>query len=419
MDYDFKFGDEDFKEDVVEDTAAGSPVSLQQELLQNAVDDLYNAYAEAGETPSVGRDTKNFELDRGGKLRLKTHPDIDIINKRTGKPLALSTIYSKSGGGKVIREGLGFTDWKPKQALPAETVAALQTTDRKLGEAAAKVESVPLQDLGQTATDTRSEIKALEKEIMTILTDNARKQTEATQAMETTLITAEYNLREIQGLDKALQTIRGELVNNLAKLSELDEHIAMEERKLRESESLDESTRRRITERLRNLQDERTARLEAASASRQSFRSQINRIRETIHRILNEDTTLAERIRTLFREQGITLVSIITAIGMAISTLVVALTGGVTPTPTPTPPKPDGGGLKDWIKKHLKSLGRILSNLAIKAMGVLPGIIGSIVSWILNTLAKTAAWAAEHLWAVAVAGGSFFLLATYEFLTGP
>ena len=49
-------------------------------------------------------------------------------------------------------------------------------------------------------------------------------------------------------------------------------------------------------------------------------------------------TTLAERIRTLFREQGITIASILTAIGMAISTLVLALTGGGGGTPPSPPP---------------------------------------------------------------------------------
>ena len=44
-------------------------------------------------------------------------------------------------------------------------------------------------------------------------------------------------LRELQGLDKALQTIQGELTNNLAKLTELDDHIALEKRKLDEADS--------------------------------------------------------------------------------------------------------------------------------------------------------------------------------------
>ena len=44
--------------------------------------------------------------------------------------------------------------------------------------------------------------------------------------------------------------------------------------------------------------------------------------KETIAKVLDKDTSLGEKIRTLFREQGITIASILTAIGMAIGVLV-------------------------------------------------------------------------------------------------
>ena len=222
--------------------------------------------------------------------------------------------------------------------------------------------------------------------------------------------------REFLGISRALETIRGEHTNNLAKLTELDEHIALEERKLEEAP--DETTKNLIAERLRNLQDERAARLEAASTTREALRSQISRIRETLHRILHEDKTLAERIRTLFREQGVTIASILTAIGMAISTIVLALTGssggGAAP---PQPPQPPGkGGAKEWLKKHLQSVGRILAKLAGKAAAALPGIIGSIVSWLLSLLGKTAVWLSSNLWAVLLAVGGLLLVAARDWL---
>ena len=388
----------------IDGTSTSVTLSLQQELLQTAVDDYYNAAAEAGLTPSLGRDPGKFELV-DGQIRLKAYPNLDLVNKRSGRPLALSTLASR-GRTKAIREDLGFADWAAKKSsLPAQAVEALQTTNLELGEAAAAVDSVELEDLGQT------EVSDAIQRMETALTD--------TQIDEVlgTLDDPPLTLREIRGLDKALQTIRGELTNNLAKLTELDDHIALEKRKLDEADAggVDELIRRRIAERLRDLQDERSARLEAASASKDALRSQISRIRETIGRVLNEDTTLAERVRTLFREQGVTLVSILTAVGMAISTLVLALTGGggtVTP-PSPPPAPSDKGGLREWAKKTLQALGRVLAKLAGKAAAALPGIIGSIVSWLLSTLGKAAGWLAEHVWALAVAvGGLLFLAAT-------
>ena len=53
-------------------------------------------------------------------------------------------------------------------------------------------------------------------------------------------------------------------------------------------------------------------------------------------KFLDKETgTLGERIRTLFKEQGITILSILTAVGMAIRVRIEALLGGPS-TSTPT-----------------------------------------------------------------------------------
>ena len=74
-----------------------------------------------------------------------------------------------------------------------------------------------------------------------------------------------------------------------------------------------------------------------------------------------------------------------------------AVGGGSVLAPAPSPKPSDKVNLKEWVKKHLKALGRALDNLAGKAAAALPGISGSIVSWLLNTLGKTATWLAENL----------------------
>ena len=79
---------------------------------------------------------------------------------------------------------------------------------------------------------------------------------------------------------------------------------------------------------------------------------------ETIAKVLDKDTSLAEKIRTLFREQGITIASMLMAIGMAIGVLVEALLpgdGGATVSRGEPPPK-DEAGLKEWIRNKLKVL---------------------------------------------------------------
>ena len=365
------------------------------------MDDYYRAMAEQqGMTPSAGRDTTKFFTDDRGKLRLKAYPEVNLV-KPSGEPLKLNTIAGRAGGASIIRDELGFADWtRKKPNLPAKAVSALQAANNELGATASVVESVELQDLGQVAKTASDTVERMETSLTEADIEDALS----------TMYDTPLSLRELRGLDKTMQTIRGELTRNMAKLSELDAHIEVEKQKL--SEAADEFSRRRVAERLRNLEDERASRLEAASSTREALRSQINRIRETISRILHDDTTLADRVRTLFREQGITIASILTALGMAISTLVLALTGGSPAgAPTPPPPPSDKGGFKDWVKKHLQSLGRVLAKLAGKAAAALPGIIGSIVSWLLNLLAKTAGWLAENIWAIVVAMGALLLAA--------
>ena len=58
------------------------------------------------------------------------------------------------------------------------------------------------------------------------------------------------------------------------------------------------------------------------------LKHQITSFKETIAKVLNEDTSLAKKIRTLFREQGIPIAPILTAIGMAIGFMVEALFPG-------------------------------------------------------------------------------------------
>ena len=76
------------------------------------------------------------------------------------------------------------------------------------------------------------------------------------------------------------------------------------------------------------MNDELKVRQESIDLLKGRLKSQITSFKETIAKVLDKDTSLAEKIRTLFREQGITIASILTAIGMAIGVLVEALLPG-------------------------------------------------------------------------------------------
>ena len=138
------------------------------------------------------------------------------------------------------------------------------------------------------------------------------------------------------------------------------------------------------------------------------FRGQFERIKQTIDKMLNQDMTLGERIQTLFRELGMIINSILSA---AKSIVPPAPTPKPTPKPTPpapTPkpeppaPKPEPG-IKGWIKEQLRNIANLLLKLADKMLIALPGIIGSVVSFVLKAASTAAGFISEHLWLLIVA----------------
>ena len=213
------------------------------------------------------------------------------------------------------------------------------------------------------------------------------------------------------GLHKQLRSIRGSLKVEVAKKVELEECITKERHKLEEFQEYpgvyDDAMKEDITKQIDDLNDELVIRQESIDLLKGRLKSQITSFKETIAKVLDKDTSLAEKIRTLFRKQGIMIASILTAIAMAIGVLVEAFLPGGGGAATASsgggePPPKDETGLKEWIRNKLKSLASLLGRLEIKAAEALPGIIGGIISWILNRGKDVVGWVSQHLWALVV-----------------
>ena len=169
-----------------------------------------------------------------------------------------------------------------------------------------------------------------------------------------------------------------------------------------------------ITKRIDALNDRLATRQESIDLLKGRLKSQITRFKETIAKVLDKDTSLGEKIRTLFREQGITIAPILMAIGMAIGVLVEALLqggGGAAVASGGELPTKDEKGLKEWVRSKLKALALLLGKLGMKAAEALPGIIEGIISWILNRAKDVVGWVSQNLWALVVGIGG--LIYTY------
>lgn len=325
--------------------------------------------------------------------------DSNLSFYKSNKPDAMLQFYSldtiqKKYGVNFIRNTLGVGDYQ----APTSRIKEGRQEFQQLIEVRDKIatEEIPLQDISsqqevQDLTDSVDEVETAVKTLDTSFWDVEERSDGQTQT--------DMTKREMDGILKAMTSVKEEVANELAKLTETNKELAQENEKLANAE--DDDTRKQIQSRISDLESERSARLEVININKEKLRSQVNRIKDTINKMLNEDTTLGERLRTLFREQGITIVSILTAVGMIIGVIVQTILPSSSGAATPPPSKPSSSA-KDWVKKQLSNLGKLLASLAGKAAAALPGVIGSIVSWLLSTTGKVVNWFGNNLWALLI-----------------
>ena len=133
------------------------------------------------------------------------------------------------------------------------------------------------------------------KELLSLVEDIHIKTQEASK-------NTDLDMRGFLGINKALQSIQGELLNNISKLTEIDKHIKRDTKKLEEVENdstYTDEQRQLYRERLDDLNNEKQARLEILS---QNLQTQVARIKQTIQKVTDKNTPLPERILTLIRE---------------------------------------------------------------------------------------------------------------------
>ena len=290
-----------------------------------------------------------------------------LTNKHTGEFLAPETLTKKFGSLNAMKKFLGV-DTPPVLERFVKAATKLKSelpTDLQM-------ESIPLGELSS-------------------LTEEIHVKTRETSQ------NTDLDMREFLGTDKALQSIQDELLNNTSKLTEIDRCIERDTKKLKEVEddlTYSNEQRQLYRDRLDHLNTEKKARLETLSQNQKGVQTQVARIKQTLEKVLDKDASLAEKICTLFKEQGITIFSILTAFSVTIVTIVLAITGVFGGTGgTGDSPKD-----KETLKKWLDRLADALKRLAGKAAEALPAIVGSILSF----LGKAFGFVAEHTWALIV-----------------
>ena len=155
-------------------------------------------------------------------------------------------------------------------------------------------------------------------------------------------------------------------------------------------ETTDENNRKKLEESIQYFDQ---MEIQAKRRYKELEQNQFKRIDSIIK---DKDRSLLERIKELFRRDGLTIGALITAIGMTISTIVLA----VSPTNSQIPSKSNNNyidKIKTFVKKKLVKLANFILDLAKKALTALPGIIGGLVSTLLKKGAEFVLFLSEHL----------------------
>ena len=109
---------------------------------------------------------------------------------------------------------------------------------------------------------------------------------------------SQNKIREFLVIDRALQIIQGELLNNTSKLTEIDKRIKRDTKNLEEIENdptYTDEQRQIYRDRLDDLNTEKQARLNILLQNRKYLQTQCARIRQTVEKVLDQNASLAEK----------------------------------------------------------------------------------------------------------------------------
>ena len=214
-----------------EETPGSKVIPLSNELKRQKMQVLHDFLGVKGDVNLVELDRFRFKRNQktgNAELDFWNGQDwVSLTNKRTGDFLTESSIRQKIGGVNAMKNMLGL-DETPIRSERAITVA------RKLASTIPtdlEMDNISLQDLSRSITTVEHGVR------------------------EASLNT-DLDMREMLGLDKALQRVQGELANNLGKLTSINRHIECEEQKLKDIEndpSYSEEQRCEVEERVDRL----------------------------------------------------------------------------------------------------------------------------------------------------------------------
>ena len=200
----------------------------------------------------------------------------------------------------------------------------------------------------------------------------ARKQEKQKDNTQTEIDKLEREIRELKTHKNAL-IARKDALTSLDELKQQAEELTT-----------------RITDDKRVIEDVNTSPSERAAAQARvaENEAELERINEQIE-AGERQRPLLERVKDIFKKYGWTLQAVVLAVGLVLSALALAGLNGV--------------------KAGTKALGQGIKAIGQKLGSLLPGLIGSIVSYIFKAAGQVFSFLAEHAWLLILAVVAFFI----------
>jgi len=424
----------DFYDNFLDKNAPSVP-GVSGETLRNneARKDLYRSFNEKGWEQEPGDIDRNALAEHGatiykdkvtGKIYVRYQEKEILITKERGSGVLAPSGIAKNArnhglnGDKFVRDVLGLRRYgeggntSMSKAAEAAAIDVRQNTP-------APTDNIPMKELGKRADQVRESVENL--------TETVRQDIGVGTDLE-----LQQHVRDLERADHFIKTYSGQAKAASMKIAKYRETIESLESRKRFEELTEEETTK-IDDKIADINEKIEGQKEVLKGLEPHFRNQFDRIRATTYKMLYQDKTLGEKLRTLFTEQGVTIASLVTAIGMMIATIVegtllakrsvTAVTPkppgpepdpGPSPSPSPGPPKPKTWA--DWIKDQLRKIANLLLKLGDKMLIALPGIIGAVVNFVLKAAGSVAGFLADHLWAFALGVGILLYTTVMEFV---
>ena len=289
------------------------------------------------------------------------------------------------------REGLAETNQRLKEAEQQEqhfnkTVERQQQALRGVVELRNQLDQInqritKIENEGGTVLERQNETDRLKRQAEKLKRDIEeanKKEKEYAQTVKE----RDKAARDVARLQRKYDAKRQKLTAEEARLNRT--------KPLDELETEREDLKRKIKEDMETMYDENaslaqkseaTARFEARTAELERLDPQIQE-RE-------QELPLRERVKNIFKKYGWTLQAVALAVGIVLSALALAATNG--------------------LKTGTKALGQGLKSIGQKLGSLLPGLIGSIVSYIFKAAGSVLSFLGEHAWLLILAVVAFFM----------